>query len=46
MTYTPCHGPRTRATQLDISLFWRADARLLDGPVRPGHDTLRIEAAE
>ena len=33
-----CHGPRKRAIQSVIGLFRRADARLLDGPVKPGHD--------
>jgi hypothetical protein len=33
-----CHGPRTRATQAIIRLIRRADARLLGGPVKPGHD--------
>jgi hypothetical protein len=33
-----CHGPRLRAIQMIVKLHGLADARLLDGPVKPGHD--------
>jgi len=35
----PCHGPQKRATQVIVELSARADARLLGGPVKPGHDS-------
>jgi hypothetical protein len=33
-----CHGPRMRATQVGVGLSARADARLMGGPDKPGHD--------
>src|SRR5262249_5591495 len=38
-----CHGPQKRATQEGIELISGADAPLLGGPVKPGHDTLLFE---
>jgi len=35
---TFCHGPQKRAIQAMKRLLRRVDTRLLDGPVKQGHD--------
>ena len=44
-TLTSCHGPQQRAIQAMKDSLWRVDTRLLDGPVKPGHDNVDMKAA-
>ena len=41
MKYFTCHGPQQRAIQAVTRLIRRVDTRLLDGPVKPGHDSFK-----
>ncbi len=42
---TNCHGPQKRATQANVELISRADARLLGGPIKSGHDDTALAFA-
>jgi hypothetical protein len=44
-----CHGPRKRATQVGVghgAIHSRADARVLGGPIKSGHDKFGIGGRE
>jgi hypothetical protein len=41
-TFHACHGPQQRAIQAIVRFNSRADARLLDGPVKRGHDMVVV----